>query len=112
MLQTFNKQLEKREELRAQISKFQSEINDLEKQLQALCVDAITEGDVMCDALDAAGFVYELERPSYNQTKKPYTITRIVRIEGFPVLCELDRNTGILLMDGKAAGQYQILLPA
>lgn len=110
-LELFNQQQEKREEIRAQIAELQNEINRLEKQGDKLCDDAINEGDVMCDALEAAGFyVDKLQRP-YNQVPNSYTIVRIVRIESLPVLCELDRATGILLLDGKAAQTLNPVLP-
>ena len=77
-------------------------IHRLEKQAGAILTHAHTEGDVLCDALDAAGLIdYQIQPKAYNQQSKPYTITRIVHIEGFPVLVELHRRTGVLLLDGK-----------
>ena len=111
LLKEFNLQQERREELRAQIAEAEERLRVLNKQADKLCDDAISEVDVLIDALDAAGLVdYEIEPPRYGQIKKPYSITRIVKIEGFPVAVELDRNTGILLLDGKVQPSNQILI--
>jgi len=102
-LETFNQQREKHEELRAQIAEAEYQLDWLQKQMGALCDDNITEKDVLIDALDVAGIIdYEIQPWAYGQKAKPYTITRIVKIEGLPVRVELDRATGILLLDGKA----------
>lgn len=98
----FNTQQEKREELRAQIAEAEEKLRLLEKQADKLCDNAIVELDVLIDALDAAGVIeYEIQSWQYGQKPKAYTITRIVEIQGFPTRVELDRNTGVLLMDGK-----------
>lgn len=102
ILEEFNQQQTQLQQIKDEIDESHNKISSLEKQVGAILTHAHTESDVLCDALDAAGLIdYQIQPKAYNQQSKPYTITRIVHIGGFPVLVELHRKTGVLLLDGK-----------
>lgn len=111
ILKEFNAQQTELKEISDEINEMYNTIRRLEKRAGKILNDAHTETDVLCEVLDSAGFEdYKIQPREYNQTNKPYTITRIVKVEGFSTLVELDRATGALLIDGKAVEHLNAVL--
>jgi len=73
LLEEFNSQQTELEEIRDEINEMHSTIHRLEKRAGEILNEAHSEGDVLCDVLDAAGFEdYKIQPREYNQRSKPY----------------------------------------